>query len=262
MRRYRALRISSSECEVQRSAPCPTALRLLQRQLSKKYNRKPFRGGCRCRARCAPRGLPRLRVRPLGSRIHPRPSARDPPSARGGARSILVGSRDKENRKARAFDEGGKVPVSLAMTVNGKPVSADVDPRTLLVDFLRNQLALTGTHVGCDTAQCGACTVHLDGQAVKSCNVLAAQAQGANVTDDRRADRRGRHDAPDAGGVPRLPRPAMRLLHAGHGDERDRPRESPSAGATRRRSATSSKATSAAAPAITTSSRPSARAPP
>ena len=71
--------------------------------------------------------------------------------------------------------------VSIAMTVNGKPVSADVDPRTLLVDFLRNQLGLTGTHVGCDTAQCGACTVHLDGQAVKSCNVLAVQAQGGSV---------------------------------------------------------------------------------
>ena len=73
------------------------------------------------------------------------------------------------------------VVVSLAMTVNGKPVSAEVDPRTLLVDFLRNHLALTGTHVGCDTAQCGACTVHLEGQAIKSCNVLAVQAQGARV---------------------------------------------------------------------------------
>ena len=71
--------------------------------------------------------------------------------------------------------------VSLAMTVNGKLVNAEVDPRTLLVDFLRNHLGLTGTHVGCDTAQCGACTVHVDGNAVKSCNVLAVQAQGANV---------------------------------------------------------------------------------
>ena len=71
--------------------------------------------------------------------------------------------------------------VSLSMTVNGKPVRADVDPRTLLVDYLRVNLGLTGTHVGCDTAQCGACTVHLDGRAVKSCNVLALQAQGANV---------------------------------------------------------------------------------
>jgi carbon-monoxide dehydrogenase small subunit len=73
------------------------------------------------------------------------------------------------------------VSVSLAMTVNGKPVTADVDTRTLLVDFLRNQLSLTGTHVGCDTAQCGACTVHVDGQAVKSCNVLALQVQGASI---------------------------------------------------------------------------------
>ena len=71
--------------------------------------------------------------------------------------------------------------VQLSLTVNGKPVSATVDDRTLLVDFLRNELALTGTHVGCDTAQCGACTVHVDGRAVKACNVLAAQANGAKV---------------------------------------------------------------------------------
>ncbi|MFO1412900.1 MAG: (2Fe-2S)-binding protein [Burkholderiales bacterium] len=69
--------------------------------------------------------------------------------------------------------------VSLALTVNGKAVSATVEARTLLVDFLRNELGLTGTHVGCDTAQCGACTVLLDGRAVKACNVLAAQADGA-----------------------------------------------------------------------------------
>jgi carbon-monoxide dehydrogenase small subunit len=61
-------------------------------------------------------------------------------------------------------------------------VQADIDARTLLVDFLRRNLGLTGTHVGCDTAQCGACTVHVDGRAVKSCNVLAAQVQGAKVT--------------------------------------------------------------------------------
>ena len=71
--------------------------------------------------------------------------------------------------------------VSLSMKVNGKAVSAEVDARTLLVDFLRTNLALTGTHVGCDTAQCGACTVHVDGRAVKSCNVLAVQANGAAV---------------------------------------------------------------------------------
>jgi carbon-monoxide dehydrogenase small subunit len=90
-------------------------------------------------------------------------------------------ARQGNDATARAFIEGGNVSVSLAMTVNGKPVTADVDTRTLLVDFLRNQLSLTGTHVGCDTAQCGACTVHVDGQAVKSCNVLALQVQGASI---------------------------------------------------------------------------------
>jgi aerobic carbon-monoxide dehydrogenase small subunit len=74
------------------------------------------------------------------------------------------------------------VPVSLSLMVNGKAVRAEVDPRTLLVEFLRRDLGLTGTHVGCDTAQCGACTVHVDGRAVKSCNLLAAQLQGASVT--------------------------------------------------------------------------------
>ncbi len=71
--------------------------------------------------------------------------------------------------------------ISVSMTVNGKAVTADLDPRTLLVQFLRENLRLTGTHVGCDTGQCGACTVHLNGRAVKACNVLAAQAQGASV---------------------------------------------------------------------------------
>jgi len=74
------------------------------------------------------------------------------------------------------------VSVQISLTVNGKAVSASVDPRTLLVQFIREQLHLTGTHVGCDTAQCGACTVHLDGRAVKSCSMLAAQAQGAKIT--------------------------------------------------------------------------------
>jgi len=74
------------------------------------------------------------------------------------------------------------VSVPLSLTVNGKAVSASVDPRTLLVQFIREQLQLTGTHVGCDTAQCGACTIHLNGRAVKSCSMLAAQAQGATIT--------------------------------------------------------------------------------
>lgn len=74
------------------------------------------------------------------------------------------------------------MPVSIALTVNGKAVSMDVDPRTLLSQLLRENLHLTGTHIGCDTGQCGACTVHLDGRAVKACNILAAQAQGAQIT--------------------------------------------------------------------------------
>src|SRR3982751_995168 len=72
------------------------------------------------------------------------------------------------------------VPISLS--VNGKTVSADVDPRTLLVQFIRDHLRLTGTHVGCDTAQCGACTVHMNGRAIKSCSMLAAQVQGSTIT--------------------------------------------------------------------------------
>ena len=70
----------------------------------------------------------------------------------------------------------------VSLIVNGNPVTANVDPRTLLVQFLRENLRLTGTHVGCDTSQCGACVVHIDGQAVKSCTVLAGQAAGSKVT--------------------------------------------------------------------------------
>lgn len=71
--------------------------------------------------------------------------------------------------------------VKLSMTVNGKPVSHDVEPRTLLVDFIRDTLRLTGTHIGCDTAQCGACTIQMNGNAVKCCNMLAVQADGAAI---------------------------------------------------------------------------------
>jgi carbon-monoxide dehydrogenase small subunit len=71
---------------------------------------------------------------------------------------------------------------TVSMTVNGKAVSADVDPRTLLVQFVREHLRLTGTHVGCDTSQCGACVVHVNGQSVKSCTLLALSAEGAEVT--------------------------------------------------------------------------------
>jgi len=71
--------------------------------------------------------------------------------------------------------------VKVSMTVNGKPASGEVEERTLLVSFIRDHLRLTGTHVGCDTAQCGACTIHMNGRAVKSCNMLAMQAEGADI---------------------------------------------------------------------------------
>jgi carbon-monoxide dehydrogenase small subunit len=71
---------------------------------------------------------------------------------------------------------------TVSMTVNGQSVTADIDPRTLLVQFLRENLRLTGTHVGCDTSQCGACVVHLNGEAVKACTVLAVQADACVVT--------------------------------------------------------------------------------
>ena len=80
----------------------------------------------------------------------------------------------------RPGDESHAMHITL--TVNNAAVAAEVEPRTLLVDYLRDTLGLTGTHVGCDTSQCGACVVHLDGASVKSCSVLAVQADGARVT--------------------------------------------------------------------------------
>jgi carbon-monoxide dehydrogenase small subunit len=71
---------------------------------------------------------------------------------------------------------------TVSMTVNGKAVAGDVEARTLLVHFIRDKLGLTGTHVGCDTSQCGACVVHVDGKSIKSCTLLAVQAEGAKVT--------------------------------------------------------------------------------
>ena len=71
---------------------------------------------------------------------------------------------------------------TVSMTVNGKAVSGDVEPRTLLSSFLRENLRLTGTHVGCDTSQCGACVIHVNGKSLKSCTLLAVQAEGADVT--------------------------------------------------------------------------------
>src|SRR5262249_52796700 len=90
----------------------------------------------------------------------------------------LFGKRTENAPTAAA--SAGSAPI--AMSVNGKAVSAPVEPRTLLVQFLREQLRLTGTHVGCDTSQCGACVVHVNGRAVKSCTLLAASCEGASVT--------------------------------------------------------------------------------
>ena len=83
---------------------------------------------------------------------------------------------------------------AVRMSVNGKEVSAEVDPRLLLVQFLREHLRLTGTHVGCDTSQCGACVVHMNGKAIKSCTMLAVSCDGAKV-DDHRGARSGRRIA-------------------------------------------------------------------
>ena len=114
--------------------------------------------------------------------------------------------------------------MNVALTVNGEARVVDVAPNTLLVELLRNHLGLTGTHVGCDTSQCGACTVHLNGASVKSCTMLAAQADGAQIT------------TIEGIGTPEQLHPmqaAFRECHAlqcgfctpGHDHERDRSRE-------------------------------------
>ena len=72
--------------------------------------------------------------------------------------------------------------IRVSLTVNGKTVEGDVEPRTLLIHFLRDKLSLTGTHIGCDTSNCGACTVLMDGRSVKSCTIFAAQADGSSIT--------------------------------------------------------------------------------
>ena len=73
------------------------------------------------------------------------------------------------------------MPITVSFTLNGEPVSADVDSRTLLVEMIRDHLGRTGTHVGCDTSQCGACVIHVNGRSVKSCTMLAVQAEDADV---------------------------------------------------------------------------------
>ena len=150
---------------------------------------------------------------------------------------------------------------SVSMTVNGKAVTRDVEARTLLVQFLREQLGLTGTHVGCDTSQCGACVVHVDGRSVKSCTMLALQADGAEVTTiegmakdgelhPMQAAFREHHGLQCGFCTPGMMMSAIDLLK--HNPNPDRGRDPPP----------SWRATSAAAPATTTSSRRSRRRPP
>ena len=112
--------------------------------------------------------------------------------------------------------------VPIKVTVNGVKHEAVVEPRTLLVYFLREHLGLTGTHVGCDTSQCGACTIQLNGRAVKSCTILAAQANGSG-NHHRRRSRARRRAASGAGRVSRKTRLAVWLLHTGHDHDRGEP---------------------------------------
>ena len=147
----------------------------------------------------------------------------------------------------------GRVPITV--TVNGQLHAGDVEPRQLLVHFLRDTLGLTGTHVGCDTSNCGACTVHLDGDAVKSCTVLAVQADGAEVTTIEGMGSEGDlHPMQEAfwanhGLQCGYCTPGMIMAGADLIAKNPKPTE--------RRSARRSPATSAAVPATTTSSRPS-----
>src|SRR4030095_8676107 len=115
----------------------------------------------------------------------------------------------------------------VSMTVSGRTVRDAFEGRTMLVDFLRERLGLTGTHVGCDTTQCGACVVHVNGLAVKSCTMLALQCAGAVVTTIEGLAAPARHSSPsDTGGLPGAPRASVRLLHVGHGDDGARYRAS------------------------------------
>ena len=148
---------------------------------------------------------------------------------------------------------------TVSMTVNGKSVSGEVEPRTLLVQFIREQLHLTGTHVGCDTSQCGACVVHVNGDSVKSCTMLAIQADGMDVTTieglangdtlhPMQEAFRDNHGLQCGFCTPGMVMSAVDLL---------KKKPNPSEGEI----VSGWKATSAAAPATTTSSRPCSRRP-
>ncbi len=123
-------------------------------------------------------------------------------------------------RRISTMDSVMKVLVSI--TVNGRVVRDEIDPRMLLVEFVREHMRLTGTHVGCDTSYCGACTLLIDGRTVKSCTLLAVQADGRKI-DDRRRPRARRETTSAAGGLRQESCAAMRVLHAGLPDVGDAP---------------------------------------
>ena len=112
--------------------------------------------------------------------------------------------------------------MKIHVTVNGTVHESDVEPRTLLVHYVREALGLTGTNVGCDTSSCGACSLHLNGESVKSCTVLAVQADGADILTIEGLAQNGEMH-PMQTGVHGEPRPAVRVLHARHGDGGDEP---------------------------------------
>jgi carbon-monoxide dehydrogenase small subunit len=111
-----------------------------------------------------------------------RAAGKDAVTTTSAAKIVVAKSCPHASNQNNQKTSGGTGVSTVKLTVNGKTVAAEVEDRTLLVNLLRDHLNLTGTHVGCDTSQCGACVVHIDGRAVKSCTVLVGQADGANVT--------------------------------------------------------------------------------
>ena len=137
---------------------------------------------------------------------------------------------------------------TISVEVNGDVYEREVDARRLLVHFIRDDLDLTGTHIGCDTGNCGACTVHVDGQAVKSCMLLAVQADGAKIA-HRRGPRRRTASCSRFSRPSPASRAPVRLLHARDADERVRAAGAEPAAERGRGRGPRSRATSAAAPA-------------
>ena len=141
----------------------------------------------------------------------------------------------------------GGPAVKIQVKVNGTAHTSEVEPRLLLVHYLRDVLNLTGTHVGCDTSQCGACTIIVNGRSTKACNLFAVQADGADIMTIEGLAKDGQAP-PDPGRLLGEARAPVRLLHAGHDHDGVPAAPAQPEADARRRSATSSRATSAAAP--------------